>query len=183
VSAHRRSRAAAAVTWIAIVAPLPYSLSRILWAAGVPVGIERELLHEFHAPGWGSLYILALAALADATALLTHVVVRPRARVFPEWIPVLGGRSVRPRAVIAALLLPAVVLAWRAALHLTLLFNGFRIPDDITGVPAWSLWTQAALVWVWWVSLATALVAYHRATRTVPQARGVGVKGTGRRGR
>jgi hypothetical protein len=35
-----------AVTWLAIVAPPPYSLSRLLWAAGIPVGIDRDLLRE-----------------------------------------------------------------------------------------------------------------------------------------
>jgi hypothetical protein len=53
-------------------------------------------------------------------------------------------------------------------LHLTLVLNGFRIPDDITGVPPWALWTQALLVWLWWTSLTAALIAYYRATRTCP---------------
>jgi hypothetical protein len=159
----------AAVTLAAIVAPLPYSLSRILWAAGIPVGIDSELLREFHSPGWGSLYILALALLADATALLTHLVVRPRARRFPRWLPILGGRRVRPRVVIGVLLLPVAVLMWRGALHLTFVFNGFRIPDDVTGVPHWSLWSQAVLVWAWGLSLAAATFAYYRATCRSPR--------------
>jgi hypothetical protein len=158
----------AVATWLAIVAPLPYSLSRLLWAAGVPVGIDGELLREFHSPGWGSLYILMLAALADATALLTHAVVRSRARNVPAWIPVLGGRRVRPRLVIATLLLLTGVLTWRGALHLSFVFHGFHIPDDISGVPHWSLWAQAVLVWIWAASLAAATLAYHRATRAWP---------------
>ena len=129
---------------------------------------RRGLLHDFHSPGWGSLYILGLAALADLTALVTHVLVRPRARRIPEWVPLFGGRPVRPRLVIAALLLPTVVLSWRAALHLTFVFNGFQIPDEITGVPHWSLWCQAVLVWIWVAALALALLAYHRATRRWP---------------
>jgi len=150
---------------VAIVAPLPYSSSRLLWAAGIPVGIDPDLLHEFDSPGWGSLYILALAALADATALVTHVVVRPCARRVPAWVPVLGGRRVRRAVVIGVLLLPLAVLTWRGALHLTMVFDGFRIPDDVTGVPHWSLWSQAVLVWIWGASLAAATFAYYRATR------------------
>jgi hypothetical protein len=42
-----------AVTWIAIIAPLPYSLSRLLWAAGVPLGIDRQLLDDFNTPRVG----------------------------------------------------------------------------------------------------------------------------------
>jgi hypothetical protein len=156
-----------AVTWVAAVAPLPYSVWRLLWAAGVPAGIDRGLLAEFHSPGWGSIYIVGLAALADATALLVHAVVRPRARTFPRWVPLLAGRVVRPRVVVVALALPTAVLAWRAALHLPLVLDGFRIPDDVSGVPPWALWTQVALVWIWAPSLAGATWAYHRATRRV----------------
>ena len=101
----RDSRWVAAVTWVALLAPLPYSVSRVLWAAGVPVGIDPELLREFHSPGWGSLYILALAALAAAPALVIGLFARPRARVVPASIPALGGRRVRPALVIAALVL------------------------------------------------------------------------------
>jgi hypothetical protein len=166
----RDSRWVVAVTWVAIVAPLPYSCSRVLWAAGVPAGIDPALLREFHSPGWGSLYILGLAALAEAPALVTHLLVRPRARIVPAWIPVLGGRRVRPALVIAALALPLAVMTWRAAMHLTFVFDGFRIPDDITGVPHWSLWSQAVLVWIWSGSLAAATFAYYRATRAWPQS-------------
>ncbi len=157
-------RWASIVTWLAILAPLPYTVLRVLWAAGVPFGIDRELLREFHAPGWGSLYILGLTTLADATALIVHSIVRPRARRIPGWVPILGGARVRPRLVIGVLLLPLVVLAWRAALHLTVVVNGFRLPDEVTGVPAWPVWTQIVLVWIWSPSLAAAIVAYHRAT-------------------
>ena len=155
----------AAVTCVAIVAPLPYGLSRLLWAAGIPAGIDMELLRELHSPGWGSLYILFLALLAESTAVFTHVFVRSRARRTPAWLPGVGDRPVRPSLVIAILLVPVGVLTWRGALHLELVLNGFRIPDHITGVPDWSLWAQAALVWTWGASLAMATLAYHRATR------------------
>ena len=62
----RDNRLVSAVTWVAVLAPLPYTVSRVLWAAGVPAGIDPELLRDFHSPGWGSLYILGLAALAEA---------------------------------------------------------------------------------------------------------------------
>jgi hypothetical protein len=155
----------AAVTWAALLAPLPYTVSRLLWAAGVPVGIDPELLREFDSPGWGSLYILALAALAEIPAAVIQLFVRPRARVVPAWVPALGDRRIRPALVIAALAPALVVLSWRAAMHLTFVFNGFRIPDHITGVPHWSLWSQAVLVWIWSSSLAATTIAYHRATR------------------
>jgi hypothetical protein len=114
------------------------------------------------------VYILALAALADTTALFTHTLVRPRARIVPAWVPGLGGRPVRPRLVVVALLLPTAILVWRAALHLPLILDGFRIPEEVTGVPSWSLWAQAALTWIWAGSLAATTLAYSRATRSWP---------------
>jgi hypothetical protein len=51
------------VTWMAILAPVPYGVSRLRWAAGVPVGIDEWLLHDLGAPGWGSIYIAFLALL------------------------------------------------------------------------------------------------------------------------
>jgi hypothetical protein len=35
-----------AVTWLAILTPIPYGVSRLLWAAGVPAGIDEHLLRE-----------------------------------------------------------------------------------------------------------------------------------------
>jgi hypothetical protein len=165
VRARSGRRRVAAVTWLAIAAPLPYSVSRVLWAAGVPVGIERELLHELGSPGVGSLYILLLAALAETTALMMHVVVRPRAERVPAWIPGLGGRRVRPAVVVGALLVPIAILAWRAVLYLPWVLDGFEVPGHIRGMPHWSLWVHAGVVWVWATSLAAATVAYRRATR------------------
>ena len=55
-------------------------------------------------------------------------------------------------------------------MHLAFVCNGFRIPDDIRGVPNWSLWLQAALVWIWSASLAATIIAYP----TAPHADGPG---------
>jgi hypothetical protein len=67
--------------------------------------------------------------------------------------------------VIAVLLLPVAVLTGGGVLHLTFVFNGLRIPDDISGVLHWSMWSQAVLVWARGVLLAAATLAYYRATR------------------
>ena len=75
----------------------------------------------------------------------------------PRLDPVLGNGGVRPRLVIAALLLATAVLTWRAALHLSFVFQRLRDPDDVSGVPHWSL--------IWAVALVVATVACHRATK------------------
>jgi hypothetical protein len=99
------------ITWIAVVAPVPYSLSRVLWAAGVPVGITEEFLRELGSPGWGSLGLLVLALVSEGTAVFTHTFIKARAQVVPGWVPLLGGRPVRPWTVIGLLLPPIVALA------------------------------------------------------------------------
>jgi hypothetical protein len=153
------------VTWVAILAPLPYSLSRLVWAAGVPFGIDEELLREFHSPGWGSLYILCLALLPEATALFTQVFVASRTRTVPQRVPFAGGRRVRPSLVVSVLLVPIVLLAGFNAWSLGPITSGFSIPEANGGVPGWSFWGQVATFWIWGVALTVATLAYWRATR------------------
>ena len=89
------------VTTIAVFAPLPYSLTRVAWALGIPLGIDAELLREYRSPGIGSLFMLLLAALAEATVVWTHVFLRRR----PE-----GSKWV-----IAPLEVPILILAHASA--------------------------------------------------------------------
>jgi hypothetical protein len=154
------------ITWAAILTPLPYSLSRLLWAAGIPLGIDEELLREFHSPGWGSLYILILALLPEATALFTHAFVASRMRTVPDRIPIVGGRPVRRWLVIDALLAPILILAGFNAWSLGPITAGFSIPETNAGLPGWSFWGQIATFWIWGVSLAVATAAYWHATRS-----------------
>jgi len=152
--------------WIAVLAPLPYGLSRVLWAAGVPVGITKEFLRELSSPGWGSLGLLFLALLSEGTAIFTHAFVKARAQVVPKWVPVLGGRRVRPRMVIGPLLLPVLLLAAVnvAAVHEVATHGGILRPEGFPDEPAWSLWAHQAVFLVWGASLAVATFAYWRAT-------------------
>ena len=148
------------VTWIAVLAPLPYSLSRLFWAVGIPLGIEEDLLREFHSPGWGSLYILCLALLPEATALFAHTFMVPRRPTVPDGVPLFGGRRVRPALVVTVLLVPIVILTGFNAWTLGPIADGFVIPDTNHGLPGWSFWGQVATFWLWGVSLTIATTAY-----------------------
>ena len=146
------------VTWVAILAPLPYSLSRVLWAAGVPIGVDASFLHDdLGAPGLGSLYLLALALLSEATGLFTHVFVHRRARRVPARVPWLGGRRVRPRTVVGVLCAPLAILWIANAQSIWLALDGIPA-DDLAHVPAWSTWTMVAVFWVWSLALTVATV-------------------------
>ncbi|WP_234334384.1 hypothetical protein [Streptomyces sp. NRRL B-1347] len=94
------ARAAHAVPWIV----LPSSLWRVALVLGLPVSDYR--------PGFGeSLYVLSLSAVSEGLALLTLGLVRPWGEVVPRWIPLLGGRRVRPLAAVVPAALGAVALA------------------------------------------------------------------------
>ena len=118
------------VIWTAILAPVPYSLSRLLWALGIPLGIDEALLRDFDSPGLGSLYILALALLPEATAMFTHTFVLTRAARVPDRVPGVGGRPVRPGLIVAPLLAPIVILGGFNLWSLGPILDGFVIPSS-----------------------------------------------------
>ncbi|MEV0445601.1 hypothetical protein AB0I84_45890 [Streptomyces spectabilis] len=92
--------AAHAVPWVV----LPSSLWRVALVLRLPV--------SDYGPGFGeSLYVLALSAVSEGLALLTLGLVRPWGEVVPRWIPLIGGRPVRPLAAVVPAALGAVALA------------------------------------------------------------------------
>jgi hypothetical protein len=158
------------VTWIAILAPLPYTVSRVLWAMGIPLGIDADVLHnELHAPGLGSLFILLLGVAAELTALWTRTYLLLRPSRHPRWLPILRHRPVRPGVVIAPLLIPILILAGANAMSAPWIANGFeRSADTESNVADWAVSVAAVEFWIWGVSLTIATAAYWLAARTTP---------------
>lgn len=146
------------VTSIAVIVPLVYGSSRVLWAAGIPIGIDQSLLDELHVPGWGSLYVLALCALSETTALFTHVFLKTRAERVPGWVPGLGGRRASTRLVLGGLAAPLLVLWLMMLDSFTIITHGLTQAQE--GLPAWSSWAQIATFWAWGISLTLATIAY-----------------------
>lgn len=106
---------------------MPSGLWRIVFGLGIPVGFSGEAARVAagHQPGWGTLYCVVLSVLAEALAFLTIGLVRPWGEVAPRWIPLIGGRKVRPLAAIVPAALGSAVLTW---LGLTSLFGGWAEP-------------------------------------------------------
>jgi hypothetical protein len=77
-------------TYVAVVIPIPYAVTRWAWALGFPLGISEEFLREGQEVGlwWAG------AALAVGGAILTLGLVQRWGEVFPRWIPFLGGKRV-----------------------------------------------------------------------------------------
>ncbi|MGX8903747.1 hypothetical protein ACR820_00415 [Streptomyces netropsis] len=83
---------------------LPSGLWRVALVAGLPVAEEPVRT------GWGVLYVLSLTVVSEALALLTLGLVQPWGEIVPRWIPLIGGRTVRPLAAVIPALLSAATL-------------------------------------------------------------------------
>ncbi|MER6304694.1 hypothetical protein [Streptomyces sp. NPDC001657] len=92
---------------------LPSSLWRILLVLGCPAGYSDAGFAGFETVG-AKVWMLTLSVLCELGAFLTIGLVRPWGEVVPDWIPLIGGRRVRPLA--------AVVPAAFGAVALTLLW-------------------------------------------------------------
>ncbi|WP_245194668.1 hypothetical protein [Kitasatospora phosalacinea] len=155
--------AAGATVWTTV----PSGLWRIVFGFGVPLGFSGATAaqHAAHQPGWGTAYCVVLSAVAEALAFLTLGLVRPWGRVAPRWVPLVGGRRVRPLAAIVPAALGSAVLTALGALAL---FGGWSRnmadPDSPHGF-AGLVMTLAYLPLVAWGPLLGAVtVDYARRT-------------------
>lgn len=143
---------------------LPSGLWRIALAGGLPVS-EFPLRS-----GWEVLYVVSLAVVSEALALLTLGLVRPWGEVVPRWVPLLGGRRVPPLAATVPALLGGValsgLLSWAFYSHYT------GAGQDMIGAPA----QQALLLLCYvpllaWPPLLVAVtIAYYRRRTAVSSA-------------
>ena len=76
-------------------------LPACLWRLPFAFGFEMGTAQETDAPLWLSIpYVVGLSALTEASTLLTIGLVRGWGERIPARIPVIGGRPVRPMAVV-----------------------------------------------------------------------------------
>jgi hypothetical protein len=152
----------------AVLTTVPSGVWRIAFGFGAPVGFTGATAAAFaaHQPGWGTVYCVALSALAETLAFLTLGLVRPWGLVTPRWIPLIGGRRVRPLAAVVPALLGSVILT---VLGMEGLFgrwaDNLAEPDSPRGFAA-VVMTLAYLPLVAWGPLLGA-VALDYARRTV----------------
>ncbi|MCX5208466.1 hypothetical protein OG689_04005 [Kitasatospora sp. NBC_00240] len=158
------------VAKVAALTAVPSGLWRIALGVGVPVGFSGATEQQMtaHMPGWGTLYVLALSALAETLAFLSLGLVRPWGRVTPRWLPLIGGRRVHPRA--------AVIPAGLGALAVTAItfaagFGGWYGPDAMGspeaphGLAGLTMTLCYAPLLLWGPLLAVVTVDYHRRSR------------------
>lgn len=88
---------------------LPSGLWRIAMVFGYPSGHTEAGFESFETFG-AKMWMLALSVLSELVAVLTVGLVRPWGEVVPRWIPFIGGRRVRPMAVVVPAALGSLVL-------------------------------------------------------------------------
>jgi hypothetical protein len=171
----RRIRIGSGATVVAILCPLPYAVIRVSWAIGRPIGAPKSFVEMLarNQPGVAAMEAV-LAGFACAGSLLTAGLMMHWGRIFPTWVPRLGGRPV-PRWFPLAFGTSAAVAifpfgrgAWNDALGLHV--DG--APDELQ---TWGLdidrpafWGVDGLGWLfplWAIALGIALVGYHHRRR------------------
>ncbi|MFF2387630.1 hypothetical protein [Agromyces sp. NPDC058104] len=141
---HRR-----ALTVLAALGPLPYALVRASWLTPWPLFAPAggELSPAVLATG------LMLGAGAAAACVLTLGLILPWGRVFPRWMPALGGRPVPPRLAVVPGLAAATIITISAVPVFMLSLGA----DSIVDVVVFDL---VLPLWFWGPMLALAVWAY-----------------------
>ncbi|MFD4025141.1 hypothetical protein ACFWRV_16730 [Streptomyces sp. NPDC058576] len=89
-------------------------LPSCLWRLPFALHFEMGQVQEGGMPAyWLSIpYVLGLSVLTEVIAILTIGLVRGWGEVAPAWIPVIGGRPVRPPAAVVPAVLGGLILTF-----------------------------------------------------------------------
>ncbi len=150
-------RAAQLITLLA----LPTGLWRLAMVCGFPSGYTEAGFVPFDTPG-SKLWMLTLSGACELLALLSLGLVRPWGETVPRWIPVIGGRPVRPLA--------AVVPAAAGALALTAIWAAMPLwwtypHPDLTPTGGLLVGVIYQPLVLWGPLLGAVTVSYYRRTK------------------
>jgi hypothetical protein len=73
-----------AATYAAFLLPLPYGITRLAWALGIPLGLDQDLSRM---PLTARIGEAGLATLAIGGGTVTLDLIRPWGEIGPRWIP------------------------------------------------------------------------------------------------
>ncbi|MFF4228687.1 hypothetical protein [Streptomyces sp. NPDC001820] len=148
---------------------LPSGIWRIALVLGYPAGYLDESFADFETPG-AQVWMLTLSVVSELLAFLTIGLVRPWGEVVPGWIPLIGGRAVRPMVAVVPAAVGAVALTvmwanipwWWTYPHNDMTDTG----DLVVGI----LYQPLVL---WGPLLAAVTVSHYRRHRS-PRSRSIG---------
>lgn len=156
----RPDRARAWGRWMvgaAVAVPVFYATTRLAWFVGVPLGVPRSFLEEEAASDptiFAAGAFIALLALGGAG--LTLGLVQSWGERVPDWVPILGGRVVPPRAAIVPASAIALLLFSSGIGGLRVWLLGLHPVDS-----GWATTSPGVLLPFWGLALAGATLAYH----------------------
>ncbi|WP_370616907.1 hypothetical protein [Mumia sp. Pv 4-285] len=154
----RIDRIVTIATVVAVLGPIPYVLVRATWL--LPSGLFTGPITPADLDPSMRLWGLLLGAAALGGSVLTLGLIRPWGRVFPAWMPYLGGRAVPVAAAAVPGFAVAFVLTASAPSIVLLSFEQAADGD------AESLWMLLLLpLWAWGPALAVAVWGYVRRRR------------------
>ncbi|MGI5346990.1 hypothetical protein ACQEU8_02205 [Streptomyces sp. CA-250714] len=140
---------------------LPSGLWRIALVLGYPAGYTNAGFVGFQSFD-AKLWMLTLSVVSELVAVLTIGLVRPWGEVVPRWIPVLGGRTVRPLAAVVPAALGAVALT---ALWANVPWWWTYPHDDMTETGSLVVGILYQPLFLWGPLLAAVTVSYYRRHR------------------
>lgn len=175
-------RAGRVATVVACLCPVPYIVIRCSWAVGHPIGVPPSFVAMLNRNQPGIAFVeLTLALMAAVGILLTWGLGRRWGRIFPSWLPVVGGRQVPLWFPVSFATCAAVALfpfgrtAWYGLL-------GVDIVGSQDDVQVWGFdpdrpefWGLGGLGWLfplWAVALAVAVTGYDHRYRPPPRPPG-----------
>jgi hypothetical protein len=155
-----------AATYAAFLLPLPYGITRLAWALGLPLGIDQDLSGD---PLTARIGEVGLATLAIGGGTVTLGLIRPWGEIWARWVPFLAGQRV-PVALptilggVAAL---AITVGGLAFVRLAII-GALGLAPEPAEPPAYTGWATWAPGWLWpfWgIALAVATSAYYHRRR------------------
>jgi hypothetical protein len=147
---------------LAIAAPMPFIITRLAWALGIPLGISRAFFQEGQTSGLWRIGA-ALATVAAGGAGLTLGLSHRWGEVVPGWVLGLADQPVPPVLAIAPAALASVAVT-SAGLGYVRVFLRSGIPEE-----GWALLVPEMLWPVWGAALGAATLAYHDRRRGTPR--------------
>ncbi|GAA4253120.1 hypothetical protein GCM10022255_052640 [Dactylosporangium darangshiense] len=136
---------------VAVLAPVPYEITRIAWFFGLPLGIPHDFLTMMQdTPGMLEVGLgCALASIGGG--ILTRGLVSRWGEFYPRWMFWRAGRRVPPMLAVVPAAVVAVALVPAGLMNL-------RLP---TTADTWAVSAPGVLWTVWGVALGAATLAYH----------------------
>ncbi|GIE86019.1 NYN domain-containing protein [Actinoplanes regularis] len=149
---------------VAVVAPMPYEITRIAWYLGYPMGISSDFLRMMQDTDGMLAMGLGFAVASMLGGVLTHGLVASWGERYPRWIWWKAGRpvpialAVVPGTLVAVLLIPAGLMNLRMPIE-----DGMWAP------------TAPSVLWaVWGAALGVAVGAYYLRRRPTCRSCGRG---------